>query len=87
MIASGGVDDGLRMAKGLAIGANATGCARAVLAEAMESSQAVLDKINIMKAELKAAMFLTGCASVDELRQRRVIVSGRTADWLTASED
>ncbi len=87
IVASGGVDDGLRMAKGLAIGANAAGCARAVLAEAMESSQAVLEKINVMKAELKAAMFLTGCASVDELRQRRVIISGRTADWLTASED
>jgi isopentenyl diphosphate isomerase/L-lactate dehydrogenase-like FMN-dependent dehydrogenase len=60
-------------------------CAKEEMDQA--ASQAVLDKINIMKAELKAAMFLTGCACVDELRQRRVIVSGRTADWLTASED
>ncbi|NLX47249.1 MAG: type 2 isopentenyl-diphosphate Delta-isomerase [Euryarchaeota archaeon] len=87
IISSGGVDNGLRMAKGLAIGANAAGCARAVLAEAMESSQAVLDKINEMKAELKAAMFLTGCSTVDDLRMRRVMIGGRTADWLTASED
>ncbi len=87
LIASGGIDDGLRIAKGLALGADAAGCARAVLADAMESSAAVLGKIERMKAELKAAMFLTGCSSVRELRERRVIVSGRTADWLTASEE
>jgi len=87
LISSGGVDDGLKMAKGISLGASASGCARALLAEAMDSSDSVLEKLNIMKAEFKAAMFLTGCESVHELRQRRVIVSGRTADWLTASED
>jgi isopentenyl-diphosphate delta-isomerase len=87
LIASGGVDDGLRMAKGISLGASAAGCARAVLAEALDSSEAVLNKLNIMKAEFRAAMFLTGCESVAQLRQRRVIVSGRTADWLSASED
>lgn len=86
LIASGGVDDGLRVAKGLALGATAAGCARAVLSAAMESSDAVLEKINVIKAELKAAMFLTGCSTVDELRRRRVIITGRTADWLSASE-
>jgi len=84
MIASGGVDDGLRMAKGLALGAGCAGCARSLLAEAMDSSDKVVAKMERMKAELKAAMFLTGCAKVSDLRQRRVIVSGRTADWLTA---
>jgi isopentenyl-diphosphate delta-isomerase len=86
LIASGGVDDGLRMAKGVSLGASAAGCARALLAEAMDSSESVIAKLERMKAEFKAAMFLTGCASVQELRQRRVIVSGRTADWLTAGE-
>jgi len=86
LIASGGVDDGLRMAKGISMGANAAGCARALLAEAVESSESVLAKLERMKAEFKAAMFLTGCSSVEELGQRRVIVSGRTADWLTAEE-
>ncbi len=87
MIVSGGVDDGLRMAKGISLGATAAGCARALLDGAMESSENVLKKIEIMKAEFKAAMFLTGCQRVEDLQRRRVIISGRTADWLTASED
>jgi isopentenyl-diphosphate delta-isomerase len=86
IIASGGVDDGLRMAKGISLGANAAGCARALLAEAMGSSERVMEKMRIMQAEFKATMFLTGCKSVEELQQRRVIVSGRTADWLSAGD-
>ncbi|MCX6650601.1 MAG: type 2 isopentenyl-diphosphate Delta-isomerase [Methanomassiliicoccales archaeon] len=84
MIVSGGVDDGLRMAKGISLGASSAGCARSLLAEALDSSEKVVAKLERMKAEFKAAMFLTGCAKVAELRQKRVIVSGRTADWLTA---
>ena len=86
IIAGGGMDDGLRMAKGVSIGANAAGCARALLADAVESSDKVIEKLERMRAEFKAAMFLTGCQSVPELRDRRVIVSGRCADWLTAAE-
>ncbi|HUT26824.1 MAG TPA: type 2 isopentenyl-diphosphate Delta-isomerase [Methanomassiliicoccales archaeon] len=87
IIASGGVDNGLRMAKGIALGGNAAGCARILLAEAMDSTQSVIAKLEMMKAEFKAAMFLTGCSEVADLRRRRIIVSGRTADWLSAAED
>jgi isopentenyl diphosphate isomerase/L-lactate dehydrogenase-like FMN-dependent dehydrogenase len=33
---------------------------------------------------LRVVLFLTGCASVPELRNVHHVVTGRTADWLRA---
>lgn len=83
VIASGGVMDGLQVAKGIAMGASCAGMARAVLAEAMESKQKVVERLSLVQAELRAAMFLTGSKDVGALGKQRCILTGETREWLT----
>jgi isopentenyl-diphosphate delta-isomerase len=83
VIASGGVMDGLQVAKGIALGASCAGMARAVLAEALESKQKVVERLGLVQAELRAAMFLTGSKDVGTLGKRRCILTGETREWLS----
>jgi len=83
VIASGGVMDGLQVAKEIALGASCAGMARAVLAEALESKQKVVERLGLVQAELRAAMFLTGSKDVGALGKRRCILTGETREWLS----
>jgi isopentenyl-diphosphate delta-isomerase len=82
IIATGGVLNGLDVARALALGATAAGIARPLLAPAMESAKAVSDELEMIKAELRAAMFLTGSADLEALSRAKYIVSGESARWL-----
>ena len=53
-----------------------------VLAEAMESAEAVKEKLTIIKEELKAAMLLTGSANIKELSTKRYVLLGQTEQWI-----
>ncbi len=86
IIATGGVRSGLDAAKGIALGASAAGMAKPMLEAARAGPDAVVKEIEAVVAELKAAMFLTGSSSLDELREQRAIVGRPTADWLEAGE-
>ena len=57
-----------------------------MLAAAVKSSEAVEREIKTLKAELRGAMFLCGAANVEELTNVPVVVTGLTADWLSAME-
>jgi isopentenyl-diphosphate delta-isomerase len=81
IIASGGIVDGAQIAKGLALGADCAGTARAVLRDALEGPKAVVRRLELMRDELRAAMFLTGCARVTDLAKRRVVLTGLTREW------
>jgi isopentenyl-diphosphate delta-isomerase len=81
IIASGGIDDGAQVAKGLALGADCGGIARAVLKDALEGPKAVERTLETMRDEFKAAMFLTGCGKVADLAKRRVVLTGLTREW------
>lgn len=81
IIASGGIVNGLQAAKSIAVGADCAGTARAVLAEAMESSKAVEERLGLMIEELRIAMFLSGAASVRELGNIDHILTGTTREW------
>ncbi len=83
VIASGGVMDGLQVAKGIALGASCAGMARAVLAEALESKQKVVERLGLVQAELKSAMFLTGSKDVASLGRQRCVLTGETKEWLS----
>lgn len=85
IIATGGVRSGLDVARALALGATAAGLAQPFLAPAMESARAVVDELEMIKAELRAAMFLTGSADLAELSRAKYIVSGECARWLERS--
>ncbi len=83
VIASGGVMDGLQVAKGIALGASCAGMARAVLAEALESKQKVVERLSLVRDELRAAMFLTGSKDVATLGRQRCVLTGETKEWLS----
>ena len=85
IIATGGVRNGLDVARALALGATAAGLAQPFLAPAMESAKAVVDELEMIKAELRAAMFLTGAANLEELGRVKYIVSDESARWLERS--
>lgn len=68
IIASGGIRNGLDMAKAIALGASYVGMALPLLAPAMESSEAVEEKILTVLKEFKTAMFLCGKRNLEELK-------------------
>ena len=84
LIASGGILDGIHVAASIAMGATCAGVANAVLREATESAQAVIDKLTIIREELRAAMLLTGSADLEALAGARHVVLGQTRQWIDA---
>lgn len=82
LIATGGVRSGLDVARALALGASLVGMAFPFLKAASESFEAVCELLERLILELKVAMQLSGAASVAELRQADVVVSGETYHWL-----
>lgn len=84
LIATGGVRDGIMIAKSLALGASMCGIALPLVAPARISSDKVKEKLEVYIEELKATMFLTGAGSVGDLNKAPVIVSGRSRDALEA---
>lgn len=74
IIASGGIENGVVMAKALGLGAEICGAALPflkVLAE--EKTEGLLDMLNLWREELRLAMFLTGSRVIDDLRRKGVI--------------
>ena len=72
LIASGGIRTGLDCAKALAMGASLAGFAWPLLKPAMESPQAVIQKLVELKGELLRAMLLVGAKNIFELRQKKI---------------
>ncbi|MEM9161894.1 MAG: type 2 isopentenyl-diphosphate Delta-isomerase [Cyanobacteria bacterium P01_F01_bin.4] len=73
LIASGGLRNGLDIAKTLALGANLAGLALPFL-QAANQSEAALDELaDILIAEIKTVLFCTGQPSLDALSQHAVI--------------
>lgn len=82
LIATGGVRSGLDIARALALGASLVGMAFPFLKAASVGFEAVCELIEGLIAELTVAMQLSGAASVAELRQVPVVISGESYHWL-----
>lgn len=86
LIASGGILNGVHAASSIAMGADCAGVAHAVLKEAMISADAVKEKLNLIKEELKVAMLLTGCSDIKQLSKTRYVILGETRQWMEGLE-
>jgi isopentenyl-diphosphate delta-isomerase len=72
VVASGGVRSGIDVAKAIALGADAAALALPLLRAAERSADDAAAALERLVAELRTAMFLTGCRTVAELRRRRL---------------
>ncbi len=68
LIASGGIRNGIDMAKSLILGADLCGVAAPFLSAAQTSSEAVVAVIEKFRREFQTAMFLLGCQNIAALR-------------------
>ncbi len=82
LIATGGVRNGLDMARALALGATLAGIGFPFLKAASQSYEAVCELLETFVAELKVAMQLSGAATIGQLQQADIVVSGETHNWL-----
>jgi isopentenyl-diphosphate delta-isomerase len=71
LIASGGVRNGLDIAKAIALGADLVGMAMPLLAPATRSGADVTATLQQLMTELRATMFLIGVPDIATLRQSR----------------
>jgi len=82
VIASGGVRTGLDVAKAIALGACAGGLAKPFLQPATNGSDAVIERVEDLVAELQTAMFVTGSRSVADLQQTEYVLHGATREYV-----
>lgn len=74
VIASGGIRNGIDMAKSLILGASLCGMARPFLDPARESADAVRTVIRRIKREFVTAMFLLGCGSIEDIKGKEELI-------------
>jgi isopentenyl-diphosphate delta-isomerase len=73
LFASGGLRDGIDIAKCIALGATAGGIARPFLKSATISLEASVQTIEIIKQQIKVAMFACGAKNLDTLAKTETI--------------
>jgi len=82
IIASGGIRNGLQVAKALALGADMVGMAKPLLRPAIQSPEAVMIFLNDIAEQLKAAMFLTGSRTINDLKKADYVLLGPLLEWI-----
>lgn len=82
IIATGGIRNGLHIAKAIALGADLCGIAlpflRILLREGLSAVERYVDSL---MEDVIRTMFLAGCKSVAELRRSRVLLHGPLGEW------
>lgn len=73
LIASGGLKNGLDLAKSIALGADLGGLARPFLVAAIESEAAVDELVKFLIAELEIVLFCTGNPNLSALKNSRAL--------------
>lgn len=73
LIASGGLRDGIEVAKAIALGADLAGLAFPFLQAAAQSSQAVEELVELLIAEIKTVLFCTGNANLVQLQKSEAL--------------
>jgi isopentenyl-diphosphate Delta-isomerase len=74
LIASGGLRDGIEVAKAIALGADLAGLAWPFLQAASESEAALDELVELLIAEIKTVLFCTGNANLAELKHSSALL-------------
>lgn len=83
LIATGGVASGLDVAKAIALGATAAGIARPVLQALLRGGRKEAEGfLDLIEAELRAAMLLVGARDLAGLRRAPRLVFGELRAWM-----
>lgn len=82
VFASGGVRNGLHVAKAIALGAHYGGLALPLLKSASSGEAVAVERLTTVIEELKNAMFLTGSRNLEQLRQAPLVITGSTYQWI-----
>ncbi|MDP9197192.1 MAG: type 2 isopentenyl-diphosphate Delta-isomerase [Thermoproteota archaeon] len=83
LIASGGIRNGLEVAKCIVLGANVCAMAYPFLKKADESLENLLLFTETLVAELKSTMFLVGAQTIEELKVSRYTVTGNLKEEIS----
>ncbi len=81
VVASGGLRNGLEIAKAIAMGASLTAAAIPFLRPATESAEKVKEKMEEFIFGLKSTMFLTGCKNIKDLSKLKYVTTGELRQW------
>ena len=81
VISSGGIRTGLEAAKAIALGADAVVMALPFLKNC-SSQEALNTFVKRFNDSLRIAMFLVGANNIEELKQSRLVIRGKTREWL-----
>lgn len=85
IIASGGINTGLDVAKAIALGASTCALAGPVLQRlSLSGVESAMDYLKSLIYELKIIMTGLGCLNLAGLRKTELIITGETQNWLTA---
>jgi len=83
IISTGGIRDGISMAKALRLGANICGIALPMIRAVYNGGyEEALEVMKIFIRELKIAIFLTGANNVKCFKKKPVIIYGLLREWL-----
>jgi isopentenyl-diphosphate delta-isomerase len=76
VIASGGLRDGVDVAKAIRLGADLGGMAAGVLEAALQGGEALASRLSTVIEELRIAAFCTGSRTLAELAQAPLVDGG-----------
>lgn len=82
VIATGGIRNGVDVARALVLGASSAGMAGALLKAATLVPEKVIEQLEGVIHELKVTMFLVGAQNISLLENAEVVITGRTRDWM-----
>ncbi len=82
LIATGGIRNGIQIAKAIALGADIVGMAGGVLRAIADDERTVEEYLERVIRELKIVMFLLGCQETNELLNVKKIYTGDLKNWI-----
>lgn len=82
VIASGGIRNGIDIAKSLALGASLTSLSQPVLRTATKGVKETVGALSFLIEELRNVMFLVGAETIQDLRRTPLVITGKTAEYL-----